>query len=172
MFCTKCGAQVPEGTQFCPNCGAPLAAAQQPAYEQPAYQQPVYQQPAGNGYGSYNNAPIKKRSLAACIILSIVTCGIYLYYWLYCMANDLNTASHNPEDTSGVKLILLTIVTCGIYMWVWLYKSGEHLCNAKQYATGYRGENNGILYLVLALFGLGIVSYALIQHELNQIAAY
>lgn len=24
MFCTKCGAQVPEGQQFCTNCGAPL----------------------------------------------------------------------------------------------------------------------------------------------------
>lgn len=28
----------------------------------------------------------------------------------------------------------------------------------------------GILYLILAIFGLGIVSYALMQNELNQLA--
>ena len=26
-FCTKCGANVPEGDNFCPNCGAPTGAA-------------------------------------------------------------------------------------------------------------------------------------------------
>ena len=34
MNCTNCGAQIPEGAQFCTGCGAPA---------QPAYQQPVYQ---------------------------------------------------------------------------------------------------------------------------------
>ena len=32
-FCTKCGANVPEGDNFCPNCGAPTGAA--PAYVDP-----------------------------------------------------------------------------------------------------------------------------------------
>ena len=27
MFCTKCGAELPEGTKFCPACGTPAAAA-------------------------------------------------------------------------------------------------------------------------------------------------
>ena len=27
MFCTKCGAELPEGTRFCPACGTPAAAA-------------------------------------------------------------------------------------------------------------------------------------------------
>ncbi len=26
MFCAKCGSQVPDGTAFCPNCGAPVGA--------------------------------------------------------------------------------------------------------------------------------------------------
>lgn len=34
MNCTNCGAQIPEGAQFCAGCGAPA---------RPAYQQPVYQ---------------------------------------------------------------------------------------------------------------------------------
>lgn len=35
-FCTKCGAQVPEGTAFCQSCGAPMQAAQQQAAPAPA----------------------------------------------------------------------------------------------------------------------------------------
>ena len=49
MFCTNCGANVPDGTQVCPNCGNPMQQAQpqyqQPQYQQPQYQQPEYQQP-------------------------------------------------------------------------------------------------------------------------------
>ncbi len=54
MFCTKCGAQQPEGANFCEFCGTPVGSAPvQPAPESncqqppqpPVYQQPVYQQP-------------------------------------------------------------------------------------------------------------------------------
>ncbi len=51
MFCINCGAQLPDGSKFCCQCGTALpvigqAAPQpaQPVYQQPV-QQPVYQQP-------------------------------------------------------------------------------------------------------------------------------
>ena len=44
---------------------------------------------------------IQKRDIAICIILSLVTCGIYGLYWLSCLADDVNTVSDNPGDTSG-----------------------------------------------------------------------
>lgn len=65
MHCQVCGAEVPEGTTFCPNCGSKVDSAQaanapqqqqyvlqsqqppaaQPASGQPQYSQPQYQQP-------------------------------------------------------------------------------------------------------------------------------
>ena len=50
MFCNKCGSQVPDGMNFCNNCGNPMAnaasqAPQQPMYQQPPMQQPMYQPP-------------------------------------------------------------------------------------------------------------------------------
>ena len=37
MFCTRCGAKIPEGGRFCVNCGAPAAGGQpQPQQSEPA----------------------------------------------------------------------------------------------------------------------------------------
>lgn len=36
---------------------------------------------------------IQQRNIAMCIILSIVTCGIYGLYWYACLTNDTNTAA-------------------------------------------------------------------------------
>lgn len=64
---------------------------------------------------------------------------------------------------------MLSIVTCGIYLWYWMYKRGEILDRAKA-ERGLPSSNSGILYIILTFFGLGIVSYALIQNELNNLA--
>lgn len=40
--------------------------------------------------------PIQQRSIPMCIILSLITCGIYGIYWEYCIVQDSNTASNDP----------------------------------------------------------------------------
>lgn len=113
---------------------------------------------------------LQERNIAVCIILSLVTCGIYGIYWMVCMANDLNTAAETPNDTSGGMVFLLSLITCGIYAFYWLYKAGGKLESAQQ-KRGLPSSNNGVLYLILAILGLGIVNYCLIQNELNKLAA-
>ncbi len=179
MFCPKCGANNENGGRFCCSCGAELTVAQpqyqQPQYQQPQYQQPQYQQPQyqpqyqNNPYGRYR-ANITNRSIATCILLSVVTCGIYGIIWFINMVNDLNTASGDTTDANGGTVFLLSLVTCGIYSWVWLYKAGEKVDKIRSY-NGEAPSSPGILYIILALFGLGIVDYCLIQSELNKVAA-
>lgn len=55
ILCSKCGTQVLDGTTFCPQCGAPIAAAptQQPQYPPPQYPP---QQPYG-GQQPYSGQP-------------------------------------------------------------------------------------------------------------------
>lgn len=59
MFCPHCGAQLPDGSAFCGNCGSPLSAAPQvnpnPMPEQPPVPpaQPPVQPPAGQPGGAY-----------------------------------------------------------------------------------------------------------------------
>ena len=135
-------------------------------YQNNGYQNNGYQNPQGGGY----RVPIKSRDIAVCIILSIVTCGIYGIYWLVCLVDDLNVASGRVGDTSGGMVVLLTIVTCGIYGMYWAYKAGEKIAYVKQRSTGVMGGNDSVLYLILSIVGFSIVVYALLQSELNKVA--
>lgn len=110
---------------------------------------------------------IKERNIVMCIVLSLVTCGIYGLYWFICMTDDANTVS-GAEGPSGIVAILLTLVTCNIYQLYWGYKQGEKLDTAKQ-NRGMEASDSKILYLVLCLF-IPIVAWALIQNELNKFA--
>lgn len=110
---------------------------------------------------------LKKRDVVVAIILTIVTCGIYGLVWFVNLTDEINSVSNNPSDTSGGVSLLLTLVTCGIYGWIWYFKMGEKLDEASQ-MRGLPTQSRGILYLVLGLFGLGIVSYALMQDSLNK----
>lgn len=165
IICTKCGAQAPDGSSVCPNCGSAL-------FEGQPNQQAQYQQPYGQ-YGAPGagfRAPIQRREIVTCIILSIITCGIYGLYWFFCLVNDLNTAANSPDDTGAGMVLLLSIITCGIYGWIWLYKAGEKIDRIRV-QNGESPASSAILYLLLSLFGLSIVVYCLIQNELNKVAA-
>ena len=189
-FCPNCGAANNDGSSFCSNCGAAMnASAQQNSqqyqqnqyqqnqyqYQQYQYQQNAYQQyqyqyrqpgygPAGISFG--------QRNIAVAIILSIVTCGIYGIYWFVKMVDEVNEAACNQGATTGGMTFLLSLVTCGIYALYWYYKAGEYLYAAKSMRGMYRDSNSGIVFLLLGIFGLSIITYALIQSELNEIAAY
>ena len=110
-----------------------------------------------------------KRNIGLCIVLSIITCGIYSIYWFVVLANDTNVASGHAQDgTSGGVAFLLTLVTCGIYGFYWAYKQGEKINEAKAMRNMPADSNASIIYLILSIFGLGIVAYALMQSELNK----
>ena len=111
---------------------------------------------------------IKQRNIAVAIILSFVTCGIYLLYWFYAMTKE-TTENNKVYTTSAGLALILTIVTCGLYGLYWYYQMGKALDDIKT-SKGMPASGHGILYLLLGIFGLGIVSYALIQSELNGVA--
>lgn len=111
---------------------------------------------------------VKNKNIALCIILTFVTCGIYMLYWFVCLTNDTNYLAGEAEDTSGGMALLLTLVTCGIYGLFWAYRRGDKIDKAKQ-GHGEPASNGGVLYLILYLFG-GFIALALIQSEVNKFA--
>lgn len=173
MFCTKCGTPNNDDSKFCCGCGEPLNASYKTVNEEPASE---YANPADtqHNYNQTANAPYKApitgRNIALCLILTIVTCGIYGIYWFIKIVDDLNVASQSNEDTNGVTVFLLGLVTCGIYSLYWFYKAGEKVNKVRAF-NGRAAGDLSLLYLFLAIFSFGIVNYVLIQSELNNVAA-
>lgn len=90
MFCTKCGANNPDGAFCCTSCGSPLnqpQAPQQPVYQAP--QQPVYQAPQQPVYQAqpvYNDPmkpviPAKGLAITS-MVLGIVSLALFCLWYL------------------------------------------------------------------------------------------
>lgn len=90
-------------------------------------------------------------------------------YWFVVLTDDINQESGETDATSGGMSLLLTIVTCNIYGWFWAYKMGEKVDIIKN-KNGVPSSNSGILYVLLQVFGLGIIAYALMQDTANKYA--
>lgn len=138
---------------------------------------PVYTAPTNNATYTAGNGVlgVEKRNIAVCIILSIVTCGIYGLYWFYTMANDVNKIcakyGHEQQQTSAGMVILFSLLTCGIYYIYWIYQCGKRLSRL-QFSNGYRVSDDSVMMLVLTIFGLGIVSECILQTAINDITTY
>ena len=113
-----------------------------------------------------------KRSIPLAIVFTLVTVGLYAIYWIYTLTEDAHAAAGERTTASGGMVILFSVITCGIYSFYWLYKMGETIIMAKQRRGMTVDTNLPIIYLVLALFGFGIISYALMQNSLNEIVDY
>lgn len=108
-----------------------------------------------------------KRSIVTSILLSLVTCGIYGIYWWIKLNNEVNTLSNHPNDTSGGIAFLLTLITCNIYGWFWYYKMGTK-CDEIKAQRGGPAQNFPLMFLLLGIFGLGIVNLCLMQDTINK----
>lgn len=101
---------------------------------------------------------MKKRNVALAIIFSIITLGIYAVYWFVCLTNDSNRLAPDEATASGGLALLFNVITFGIYGIYWYYKLGKKV-GASESA-----------YLLLGLFGFGIIAYALAQSKINSAA--
>lgn len=101
------------------------------------------------------------RSIILYILLTLVTCGIYSWYFIYCLARDVNTVcAGDGQKTNGLGMyILLSIVTCGIYPIIWMYGLGNRLAaNGSRYGMNFQENGTTVLlwYLVgILLCGIG-----------------
>ncbi len=163
MFCENCGTQVDDGVKFCPNCGTPMknsGEVQGFVYNENT---PVTPSPVPEFNGNTNSfsagpqafMPLRTdRILLIFVLFSLITCGIYMYIFLYYMIKDVNTAcAGDGDETPGLLLyVLLSLVTCGIYSYIWVYKLGDRLArNCQRY--GYTVTENGTTVLLWFLFG-------------------
>jgi len=78
--CLKCGADIPDGAEFCPGCGAPKAAPVQPM------QQPMYQQPPMKSADPLKNLAetiFSTKFMMVFILIGILLVFIGMFIWTF-----------------------------------------------------------------------------------------
>lgn len=191
MFCPHCGSNIPDGSKFCSSCGNPINSVPADEPQVPGQQYDQFQGgpvPPQQGFSepSGYTAPISdsqpqqyaaptpnpqyatvalstNRDIMMYILFTILTCGIYGYWYVYQMAQDTNTICYEDgEETPGLLVyILLSIVTCGIYSYYWMYKLANRLQNnGPRYGVPIQeGGSDVLLWLVLGMFTCGICGF-------------
>lgn len=106
---------------------------------------------------------LEKREIVKCILLSIVTCGIYGIIWGVNLARDAVKFKNSNDDALLEILLVLFLPFVGFYL---CEKKLTEGCQVR----GIPHDDNSILYLILGIFGLGIVDYCLMQNDLNKLA--
>jgi hypothetical protein len=99
-------------------------------------------------------------------VFSIITCGIYSFYWLYQLLR-IQYRLTGQQSQAGLDIVL-GIITCGIY-WIYLaWKMGKMEGEAaRNYDMPPRDDS--VMYLILSIIGLHIINYAIWQANLNQL---
>ncbi|MDX1933856.1 MAG: DUF4234 domain-containing protein [Capsulimonadales bacterium] len=107
------------------------------------------------------------RDPALVLILSLITCGIYYLFWVSYVSGEIQDYLGEPDTSPGLE-VLLFIVTCGLYTFYWDYKIAQKIARM-QGSLGLRVVDNGTLYIVLNLIGVGMVNALIQQGHLNEI---
>lgn len=105
-----------------------------------------------------------KRSVATVVILSIITCGIYAWWWVYTTANELHEASGTSKFDPIVSLLLTIFVPTAGYI-VFGYDAAT--CIDKANADRGRATDSMLGYILLAIF-IPIVLIGLVQNDINK----
>ncbi len=109
---------------------------------------------------------MQKRSVAAVVILNIITCGIYGAYWGYVMSRDLQKETGVSKIPPVVIcLLLLFVSSAGGSL---LGYDCNELVNALRAKKGMPAVDNMILWLLLGVF-IPLVTMALVQNDVNQL---
>jgi hypothetical protein len=153
-----------------PAAPPPAPAAEPPGYAPPAQPPgavpPGYSQPPApaGGAGPVVGELAIKRGVGRVIGFSILSFGIYTYYWFYVTRKQLNSELGSTDDaglyTAGLLVPILNII---ITYWLW------RDLNALRQRVGLP-EFNVILWLVLSMFVpfAVLVIYPMVVNRLNE----
>ncbi len=108
---------------------------------------------------------INKRNIRTSILLSFVTFGVYLIYWEYLLVKNTRVIKNDESSCTKEMLCLVLVPFYSLYWW---FTRGK-LVKDEFASHGYSVTGNEIAYLVLGIFGLGIISMAIMQNDFNSL---
>ena len=108
------------------------------------------------------------------VVLTIVTCGIYYFYWQYVTTEELKHAS-GREDLNPMMDLLLTLLCCGLWSIYVQYRNAQVVHEVFQ-SRGQTHEDKSTFILILHALHMvtgvtGMVALLMLQDEFNKLAA-
>ena len=114
-----------------------------------------------------------RRNPAIVLLLSLVTCFVYWFYWIYATTDELKRATNRTDLNPALDLIL-SIVTCALWGIYVEYRNAT-IVHEALLAGGQRHDDKAVVILILNLTSLfvgvtGLIAIVLLQDELNKLA--
>ncbi|WP_207940246.1 hypothetical protein DOK78_002278 [Enterococcus sp. DIV2402] len=108
----------------------------------------------------------RERSVLLVVVLTLITCGIYFFVWMYQVTKELTEYTEDYRLSPGLAVVF-TLLTCGFYTLYWWYRINNLMMTA-QHETGYQVmADNKWLFLLCSVVGFSIINMAIIQSDLN-----
>ncbi|MBQ8380448.1 MAG: F0F1 ATP synthase subunit A, partial [Clostridia bacterium] len=111
--------------------------------------------------------PINKRKIGVCILLSIITLGIYQIYWEYLLVKNTRAIKKDESSCTGEMLCLIFVPFYSLFWW---FTRGK-IVKDEFAKYGHSAIGNEIAYLILEIFGLGIISMSIMQNDFNSLSS-
>lgn len=148
-------ANPPDAAPYTPH--APYSSPP-PGYEGNAQLQPWW----GGGLFAIG----ERRDPVMVLVFSLLTCGLYSWYWWFVTATDVKNALRR-EDINPAMELVLSFVTCGIYLIFLYYKYPQMMLEMQERVRLPRNDISTVSLLLGIFFPLAAMF--IIQTELNKI---
>lgn len=115
-----------------------------------------------------------KGDIAKDVIFTIITCGIYGFFWQYRQMKFVNTLS-GEEKFSFVKWLIFSIITCWLYHIYHEYVMGREIVLIQEKFGLSKSDDLPTISIILCILGywvfiaVGIITDAVQQKEINMI---
>ena len=111
--------------------------------------------------------PENMRNLVSFVVLMVCTLGIYFFYWVFKTTEYANRDRNSAQQSPLVQLLLVMFIP--YYELYWFYKTSKKLSNLGEPFEVF--NDNSIVTLILAIFGLDIIGAVILQDQINRIEA-
>ncbi len=126
------------------------------------------------------NRNISKKSPGLILLLNILTCGIYQFFWMYTTTEDIKYLTKNDSLPSGLLVVVLSIITCGLYGFYWYYLIGNSIESiyTRNNVISPVKSNKYVWFLILAFilsfclgigFVIGAILPLIVQLDINNL---
>lgn len=112
-----------------------------------------------------NPIPVFKVDPVVVLILSLLTCGLYLIYWNFKASEVLNAVAEKEIISSPLAIFAGCCYPINAYFF---YLAGKDGLPAAQRRMGIAVKDDSVLYLMLGLF-FPMIAAMIVQSEINKL---